>query len=84
MHSPEVYNFKILFRFSFNVQEADYNLLNKYVIYKVIQYQAMNIEDYSFWESIQIDFVKFEEEHFNKSDKAILRVFRDYCYPYRF
>lgn len=47
-YNLEVYNFKILFRPSFNFQEADYNLLNKYIIYKVNQYQAINIKNYGF------------------------------------
>ncbi|MCJ1344272.1 hypothetical protein MMC31_002475 [Peltigera leucophlebia] len=83
-HDPEVHDFKILFGPSFNVQEADYDLLNKYVVYKVNQYRAMNIEDYSFWESIQMNSVKFEAEHFDELDNATLRVFRDYCYPHGF
>ncbi len=60
LYNLKVYNFKILFEPSLNIQEADYNLFNKYIVYKVKQYQAMNIEDYSFWEFIQIDFMKFE------------------------
>ena len=83
-HDPEVHDFNALFEPSFNVREADYNLLNKYVVYKVNQYRAMNIEDYSLWESIQMDFVKFEAEHFDQLSNAILRVFRDYCYPHGF
>lgn len=47
LHNLEVYNFKILFGPSLNIQEVDYDLLNKYVVYKVNQYQAINIEDYS-------------------------------------
>ena len=44
----------------------------------------MNIEDYSLWEFIQIDFVKFEAKYFDELYDATLRVFRDYCYPYGF
>ncbi len=44
----------------------------------------MNIEDYSPWEFIQMDFVKFEAEHFNLLDNATLRDFRDYYYLQRF
>ncbi len=83
-YDSEVYNFKILFRSSLNIQETNYNLLNKYVIYKINQYQAINIEDYSLSRSIQIDFLKFEAIYFNELDNATLRVFRDYCYPHRF
>lgn len=31
-----------------------------------------------------MDFVKFEIKHFNLLDNAILRIFRDFCFPYRF
>lgn len=44
----------------------------------------MNIKDYFFWESIKMDFVKLEAEHFDKLDNATLKVFKDYYYPYRF
>lgn len=64
LYDPKVYDFKILFGLSFNSQEVHYNLLNKYVIYKINQYQIINIKNYSFWESIQIDFVKFEVKYF--------------------
>ncbi len=83
-YDPEVHDFKVLFGPSFNVQEADYDLLNKYVVYKANEYRVMNIEDYSFWKSIQMDFVKFEAKHFDQFDNAILRVFRDYCYLHGF
>lgn len=44
----------------------------------------MNIKDYSLWKFIQIDFVKFETEHYNQLDNATLRVFQNYCYPHGF
>lgn len=47
LHNLKVCNFQFFFRPSFNVQKTDYNLLNKYIIYKVNQYQAMNIKNYS-------------------------------------
>lgn len=83
MYNPEVYNFKTLFGPNLNIWEADYNLLNKFVIHKFIQYQVINIKDYSLWKSIQIDFVKFEVKHFDKLDNAILKVFKDYYYLYK-
>lgn len=55
-----------------------------YVVYKVNQYQVMNIEGNNFGESIQIDFMKFEVKHFNVFDIAILRDYKDYCYPHGF
>ena len=83
-HDPEVHNFKIFFGPSFNIQKANYNLLNKYVVYKVNQYWVINIEDYSLWESIQMDFEKFVAEYFDKLNNAILKVFRHYCYLHGF
>ena len=44
----------------------------------------MNIEDYSLWEFIQMDFVKFEAEHLDELDNITLRIFRDYYYPHKF
>ncbi len=35
-YNPEVNNLKSLFGPSFNIQTADYDLLNKYVIYKSV------------------------------------------------
>lgn len=84
MYDSEVQDLKILFGLRFNVQKADNDLLNKYVVYKVNQYRAMNIEDYSLWGFIYIDFMKFRAEHFDELDNATLRVFRDYCYLHRF
>lgn len=31
-----------------------------------------------------MDFMKFQAKYFDELDNAILRVFRDYCYPYKF
>ena len=44
----------------------------------------MNIENYSLWKFIKIDFMKFEVEYYDQLDNATLRVFRDYCYPHGF
>ncbi len=35
LYNPKVNNLKILFGFSFNIKKTDYNLFNKYIIYKV-------------------------------------------------
>lgn len=48
LHDLEVHNFKIFFKLNFKIQETNYNLLNKYILYKVNQYQVINIEDYRF------------------------------------
>lgn len=37
----------------------------------------MIIKDYSLWKFIQMDFARFEAEHFDKLDNASLRVFRN-------
>ena len=79
LHDSNVHDFKTIFEPSFNIQEVDYNLLNKYVVYKVNQYRVINIGDYSLWESIQIDFMKFELEDFDQLDNTTFRIFRDYC-----
>lgn len=84
MHNLEIQNFKIFFGLNFNVQEVDYDLLNKYVVYKINQYQVMSIENYSLLKSIQIDFVRFMAGHFDRLDNATLRDFRDFCYLYEF
>ncbi|MCJ1346234.1 hypothetical protein MMC31_004449 [Peltigera leucophlebia] len=56
----------------------------EFVIHRFNQYAALNAEDYRLWNCIQMDFRKFEAEHFDELDNATLRVFRDYCYPHGF
>lgn len=48
LHNLKIYNSKIFFKDSFNIQKVDKNLLNISMIYKVNQYQVMNIENYTF------------------------------------
>lgn len=43
--NPEVNDHNIFFEYSFDIQETDKKLLNKYVIYKFNQYAAIKIED---------------------------------------
>lgn len=45
-YNLEVHDYRILIRHSFNIKESDYDILNKYVIYKANEYQAINIKDY--------------------------------------
>ena len=40
----------------------------------------MNIEDYSHWKSIQMDFIKFEAKYFTQLSNITLKVFRNYYY----
>ena len=83
-NDAKVINPKILFGHSFDIQKADNDLLNKYVIYKFNQYAEMNVEDYCLWDSIQMYFAKFEARHFNELDNPTWRIVRDYCYMHRF
>lgn len=71
-------NIKIFFEFYFDIQKANYNLLNKYFIYKLNKYIVIHIEDYSLWNFILIDYIKFEAKNFDKLDKTTLGVIRDY------
>lgn len=82
LYDLEIYDFKTFFRPSFNIQKTNYNLRNKYFIYKVNQCPTMNGKYYNLQEFIWIDFVKFEIEYFNQLDNTILQVFRNNYYPY--
>lgn len=50
---------------SINIEMTDYNIFNKYAIYKLNQYIAINTKNYSFWEYIQVDFGKFKAKYFD-------------------
>ena len=80
----EAADLKILFGPSFNIQIADLDLLNKYVIYKFNQYATVNTKDYSLWDSIEMDFAKFEAKNFDELDSATWKVIKEYCYPHGF
>lgn len=66
LHNLEVDNLNILFGPSFNICIADYDLFNKYIIYKFNQYAIVNIKDYGLLYSIQIDFTNFEAKYFDE------------------
>lgn len=83
-HNYEVINLRILFAQAFDIQTTDYDLLNKFVIHRFNQYNAVNTEDYSLWDCIQIDFEKWESKYFNKLDNAIWKIFRDYYYHHEY
>ena len=70
LHNLEVNNLNILFSPNFDIQTADFDLFNKYVIYKFNQYVVGNIKDYSLWDSIQMDFANFEAKRFDELDNA--------------
>lgn len=59
LQNHEADNIKILFVKGFNIQIADHVLLNKWVIYRVNKYIAINIKDYDLSKYIQIDFEMF-------------------------
>lgn len=85
LHDQKIVNLKILFTQRFDFQTTDHNIINKYIIYKFnYKYKEMNIKDYCFQDSIQIDFAKFETKYFDRLNNAIQRVFRDYCYIHGF
>ena len=52
LHNLEVNDSNILFVWNFDIQTADFDSLNKYVIYKFDQYTIRNIKDYSLWDFI--------------------------------
>ena len=81
-HDPETAYLKILFAQGFNIQTADHDLLNKFVIHRFNQYAALDAEDYGLWDLIQMDFEKFEAKHFDELDSTTWRVVRGYCYPH--
>ena len=82
LHKPEAVDLKIFFANSMDIQTADHDILNKYIIHRFNQYAAANTEDYSLWNGIQVDFEKFEAKHFDEFDGPTWNLVRDYCYPH--
>ncbi len=39
-----------------NLETADRELLNKFVLYTFSQYDALNFEDFNLWDAIQVDY----------------------------
>lgn len=83
-HDPEANDLKTVFARGLDIQTADNDQLNKFVIHRFTQYAATNIEDYSLWDSIQMDFAEFEAKQFDELDTDTWRVVKDYCYPHGF
>ncbi len=58
-------NLKILYDNSVDTETIDYDIYNKYTIYKFNQYAVTNVIDYSLWDCIEVAFEKFELKHFD-------------------
>lgn len=52
LHDYNATNLEILFAQGFNIQTAEYDLLNKFVIHMFNQYRALNAKDWSLWDWI--------------------------------
>ena len=81
-HNYETADFKAIITHGFNVQTTDYDMINKYIIHKLNQYTAANTENFSLWTCIQVDFEKFEAQHFVKLYGSTWNMIMHYCYPY--
>lgn len=47
-------------------------MINKYIIFKFNhEYIKINVENYYFWDSIQLDFADFEVKYFNELNNTI-------------
>ena len=84
LHDSKANNLKTLFARGLDFQTADHDLINNYIVHWVYQYTAKNLENWSLWDSIQMDFAEFEANHFDELENNTWGVIRDYCYPYRF
>lgn len=68
LHNPKTTNLEVFFAQRFNIQIADHDLINKFVIQKLNQYTALNANDYQLWNCIEMNFEKFEAKYFNDID----------------
>ena len=83
-HGSDATDLEALFANGFDPQTANQITTQRYVTYMCQRYADQNIEDYSLWNAIQIDFGDFMEEKFNKLDGPIWTLLRDYCYKHGF
>ncbi len=83
-HDSKANDLKTLFARGLDFQTADHDLINNYIVHGVNQYAATNLEDWSLWDSIQMDFAKFEAKHFDELDNDTWGVIGDYCYLHGF
>lgn len=79
MHNWETYNLETLSGLCFDNWTTNYDLFNRYIVYKVNQYWAINTKYYSLGKFIQIDFVKFKAKYSDELDNITLQVIKDYC-----
>jgi hypothetical protein len=67
-----------------DLEKANHHLLNKYVIYRVFQYAALDIEDYDLWICIQTNFAFFIENHLKQLNESTWKILLDYCYSHEY
>lgn len=64
-------NLKAFFAYGFDIQIANPDSPNKWVIHRFDICAATYIPKYELWACIQIDFKKFKAKHFNILDGSI-------------
>lgn len=83
-YKPKTNNIKAFFVQEFNIITIGYDLINKFIIYKFYQYAAANVEDFSLWNCIQVNFEKYEIRHLDEPEGSTWNVIRNHCYPHRY
>lgn len=62
---------KIFFDNNIDIEIIDYNIFNKYAIYKLNQYAVTNAKNYNPWNCIQVNSKKFKVKYFDKFYNSI-------------
>lgn len=70
------------FRNGIDLQTADGDTIQKYVMYMFKGYENINVEDKMLWDCIHFDFEHFEKEHFDQIDSFTWAFIRKYCYTH--
>lgn len=60
LHNSKANNLKTFFAHGLDFQIVDHNLINNYIVYWVNKFAAKNLEDWSLWDSISINFAEFD------------------------
>lgn len=66
LYDWKIIKVKILFTYKTNIQILDYDLINKFVIYKLYKCIDVNIKDYNLGKYNLTDFKMFTIKHFHK------------------
>lgn len=77
-------NQKIFFAQVLNFEMTDYDMINKYAIYKINQYITANMKDFNLWNSIQDNFKKLKVRHYDKFESNIQNFVRNYYYRHEY